>query len=294
MKYLISSFLIVTVLFTYMGCGPKKVTLEDAEARIEALRSQGVPEGEMSKIKVYLYQMKSSKKSSNTGIFRKYQDSMDVALAALETKMGSSLAASKPIIDSLTKLAAERKTALKGRHLKTADSMIVIADSLANNNMPLQAKAKWEHIALLLDTLDVLQKEADSLRSKFVGTWVIEQEAIDSKKYNAVRRKEITLRKDGSLRIHEKKKGKSDDYLKEDWEFISKGKWELFGDLALLDITSEKCTRQNFWKKQKNGTWKLDKLPTYDSTFASELERKDDAIYYKDLKEEYKWFKKTK
>ncbi len=291
MKYLISSLFIITLLFTYMGCGPKKVTLEDAETRIEALRSQGVPEGEMSKIKVYLYQMKSSKKSGNTGIFRKFQDSMDVALVALEERMGNSLAASKPIIDSLSKLAAERKTNLKGRHLKTADSMIVIADSLANNNMPLQAKAKWEHIALLMDTLDQLQKEADSLRSKFVGTWVIEQEAVD-KRYNAVRRKEITFRKDGTLRVLESKHGQSDAYLKEAWKFISNGKWDLFGDLALMSIEKEKCTRQEFWKKTNSGKWKHDKLPTYDSTITDG--RKDDAIYYKDLKEEYKWFSKTK
>lgn len=292
MKYLFSSLLIITILFTYMGCGAKKVTLEDAETRIEALRTQGVPEGEMSRVKVYLYQMKSSKKAGNTGIFRKYQDSMDVALVALEEKMGSALTSVKPVIDSISKLASERKTKLSGRHLKTADSMIVIADSLSKSNMPLQAKAKWEHIALLFDTLDTYQKLADSLRNKFVGTWVIEQEPIE-KKYTAVRRKEITLRKDGSVRIKESKKGISNDYLKEDWEFLSKGKWDLFGDLALIDITGEKCPRQNFWNK-KGGKWVLDKMPTYDSTFTIEDEHKDDAIYYKDLKEEYKWFKATK
>ena len=288
MKKILTILFSATLLITIIGCGPKKITVEDATTRVDALKAKGVPDLELSKVKVYLFKMKNNKAAGNTGKFRKYRDSIQVALDELEGRMGSAIEDSKAAIDSLKTLANTKKANLKGLHIKCADSLLAIADQLIKDTKPLAAKDKLEKISLMLDTLNEMQQIADSLRPKFIGTWVSEQEA-KGKGLNAINRNEVRFKKDGTLYTMQKMKGKSKDYLKEDWEFQSVGTWKLKGSTAYQYITKEKCVRNIFSEKDKNGKWKRTVKPTYDSTYTDGS--KDSYVSYEYLKKEYKYFR---
>ena len=54
-KFIILSFCFI-VFLVIAGCGVSKRALNDAEKRIEALKSKGVPDSSLSRAKVFLYQ----------------------------------------------------------------------------------------------------------------------------------------------------------------------------------------------------------------------------------------------
>lgn len=287
MKKLCSLFAVALVLLLSAGCS-SKISVEEAKAKIEELAAKGVPEEDMQDVRMYLYQMETSKKSGNTGTFRNYQDSLHSALGSFETRMTKLLEESGPVIDSLKKVCEEKKTKLTGLHLKEAEPNVAKIDSLLNANQLLMARARLEKFNLDLDTLMMEQKTADSLREHFVGAWVMEKESED-KRYNVVERTEIHMRPDSTLYIMEKKKGKTSDNTIEDWEFRSTGTWDIKGDVAYHYINKEKCVRHHFHSRNpETGKWKKQSKEPYDSTITNGS--KDRYAVYADLDKDFKKF----
>jgi len=274
----------------FVGCA-KKVSIEEGKAKVQELASKGVPDREMSDIKMYIFQMETAQKTGNNSLFSTYQDSLTAALAAFETKMADILANAGPFMDSLKQACDGKVAQLKGLHLAAAEKGKKPIDSLmAIESQKLYARDRLEAWALELDTLVTLQKLADSLRGEFIGIWVMEKESPD-KRYPRVERNEIHMKKDGTLFIMEGGKGKLDDFSSDDWLFESYGTWDLLGDVAQHYITREKCVRQIFTGKDpQTGKMRTEKKPTYDSTVVKG--KKDRFVAWDELNKEYKRFRK--
>lgn len=272
-----------------VGCA-KKVSVDEGEAKVRELAEKGVPERDMSDLKMYIFQMKTAQKTGNGSMFKIYQDSLTTALAAFEARMADILANAGPFMDSLRRACDAKIALLKGLHLEEAEKGKGPVDSLmAIESQKLYARNRLEAWALDLDTLVTLQKVADSLRGEFVGVWVMEKESPD-KRFKLNERKEIYMNKDGTLMVKEGRKGKLDNVSSEDWAFETYGTWDMIGDVAQFNITREKRVRQIFTgidpKTNKLGT---DSKPPYDSTFAKP---RKDAVIWGELSKDYKRFRK--
>jgi len=273
-----------------VGCA-KKVSVDEGKAKVAELASKGVPDREMSDIKMYIFQMETAQKTGNSSLFRLYQDSLTTALAEFETKMADILANAGPFMDSLKQACDAKVAQLKGLHLAEAEKGKKPVDSLmAIESQKLNARDRLISWSLDLDTLITQQKLADSLRGEFVGIWVMEKESPD-KRYPRVERNEIHMKKDGTLFIMEGSKGKLSDVESEDWLIESYGTWDVLGDVAQHYITREKRVRQIFTGiDPKTGKPRTEKLPPYDSTVAKG--KKDRFASWDALNKEYKRFRK--
>jgi len=271
-----------------VGCS-SKVSLEDGKAKVAELAAKGVPEREMSDIKMYLFQMETAKKTGNGGQFRVYQDSLTRALGGFEAKMSALLEGAGPYMDSVMRACDEKIAGLKGLHLTAAQKSRAPVDSLMKiESRKLDARGRLQDFALEVDTLVVQQRVADSLRGEFVGIWIMEQEPADSR-FKMVERTEIHMKPDGSLYIMEGKKGQVSEDAKEDWLFESRGTWDVMGDVAYHYLTKEKRVRQIFeGVDPKTGSWRKQAQPPYDSTLAKGV--KDRYVAYDELKKDYKRF----
>jgi len=267
-----------------VGCG-SKVSIEEGRAKVEELASRGVPEREMSDLKMYLYQMETGKKTGNSSQFRTYQDSLTRALADFEKKMAVLLEQAGPFMDSVRRACDDKIALLSGLHLEEAEKGKGPVDSLIKiESQKMYARNRLAAWSLELDTLVTLQKLADSLRREFAGKWIMEKTSSDPK-YKLVERTEIVMRPNGALYIMEGKKGQLNDYERQDWLFESNGTWDLMGDVAYHYITKEKRVRQIFEgidpkTKQK----RKEAQPPYDSTFAKGKKLK--TVAWDELKKE--------
>jgi len=264
-----------------VGCG-SKVSVEEGRAKVEELASKGVPEREMSDIKMYLFQMETAKKTGNNSQFKTYQDSLTRALAEFEGKMTAILEQSGPFMDSLRRACDDKIALLKGLHLKAAEKDRNAIDSLMQvESQKMYARNRLEAWSFELDTLVTLQNLADSLRKEFVGKWIMEKASPDPK-YKMVERTEIVMRPNGTLSIMEGRKGKLNDYESEDWLFESSGTWDVMGDVAYHYITKEKRVRQIFEGiDPQTGKRRKEAKPYYDSTITNGA--KDNAMSWDDF-----------
>ena len=251
-----------------VGCG-SKVSVEEGKAKIEELASKGVPEREMSDLKMYLYQMETAKTTGNSSQFKTYQDSLTRALADFEGKMTAILEQAGPFMDSLRRACDDKIAPLKGLHLEAAEKGKGPVDSLMQiESQKMYARNRLVAWSLELDTLAAQQKLADSLRGEFVGKWIMEKASPDPK-HKMVERKEIVMRANGTLSIMEGRKGQINDYESEDWLFESSGTWDVMGDVAYHYITKEKRVRQIFEGiDPQTGKRRKESQPPYDSTVA--------------------------
>ncbi|MDR2728684.1 MAG: hypothetical protein LBB56_06080 [Chitinispirillales bacterium] len=273
-------------IFAVTGCG-SKVSVEEGKAKIEELASKGVPEREMSSLKMYVFQMETAKKTGNSSVFRTYQDSLTRELGSFESKMNALLEQSGPFMDSLRLACTEKMADLKGLHLKEAEKGAAIVDSIMKTNQKLMARSRLEAFALDVDTLVQQQKVADSLRPQFVGRWITESESAD-RQYKLVERTEIHMRNDGTLFIMEGRKGDTGPDSKEHWEFNSTGTWDILGDVAHHYITKEKRVRQEFQFRDQSGKWNKKTEPPYDSAITKGA--KDRYAAWESLNKDYKRF----
>ena len=279
---------LLAACFVLAGCS-NKVSLEEGRAKIAELAAKGVPEREMSTIRMYLHQMETARRVGNGGLFRVYQDSLTRALAAFETKMLALLEESGPFMDSLRRACDGKIAQLRGLHLEAAERGKAAIDSLMEiQSQKILARYRLEAWALDLDTLVMQQRLADSLRSRFIGTWVMEQESADPRRFNVVDRTEIRMRTDGTLLITETKRGRSSDFREDDWEFRSEGTWDLKGDVAHQSVTRERRIRQTIRQRDEAGRWHTHTEPPYDSTFAKG--RKELYISWSALQADYRHF----
>jgi uncharacterized coiled-coil protein SlyX len=280
----LSILVCLVTIATFTGCGVSGKKIEEAEQRIEALEIKGAPDTLLSKAKVFLFNVKGAKKSGNAGQIRKNYDSLLIYLQKAEGDYAADMERFKPYVDSLIVSIEARTEGLSGRHLAVADSLKAVVDSFVAKKWLRQAKEEAEKLDALLPALHEQQETAEKLRSKVRGTWKT-QNVPGDKRFKALETKVFSFNGDGTVKMTEKMKGQTSEYLKEDWHFISNGTWDLKGDTVLIHVTDEKCLKQTFWNKQK-GKWVRDAKPTYDTTYTDDS--KDRWMIYSELKEEFR------
>ncbi|NLG17504.1 MAG: hypothetical protein GX556_09275 [Fibrobacter sp.] len=288
-RFLSCLVLSAAAAFIIAGCGGASGDkLAEIENRIKALSDKGVPDSVLADVKVYLYNVTSAKKNSNAGNARKYTDSMLVAIVDAEKWYDKSMQEFKPYLENLRKNIVERKSALSGLQLKTADSVLSVADSFTNLNWIIQARWKMDKLDSIMPVLEQNEKTAQKLRKQLVGKWgdshwIKPEEAS----YKALNKSIYKFTTDGKFEGSEEMNGQTTDYMKEDWQFLSWGTYDLKGDTIHLFISREKCPRQIFTQLNvKENKWIKNVKPTYDSTITNGS--KDRFIMFDYLKENFK------
>ncbi|MCL2183917.1 MAG: hypothetical protein FWB85_10670 [Chitinispirillia bacterium] len=269
-----------------LGCS-NKVSVEEGRAKIQELSSRGVPERQMSDLKMYLFNMETAQKTGNSKQYNLYRDSLTVALAEFEVKMGEQLKNADEFMKTTMEAADAKMETLKGLHLQEAQRLRAPVDSVRKiESQKLDARNRVEQFGLEIDTLAMEQKTADSLRGEFVGVWVMEKESSDAA-LKMVERTEIHLRADGSLFKMEGRKGQLSADAREDWMFESRGSWDLKGDLVGLYVNKEKRVRQIFEGiDPATGKKRKESQPPYDST----VNRGVEFMAWDELNKDFKRF----
>jgi hypothetical protein len=285
----------LTAIIGITGCSVSQKALEESENRINELRQMGVPDSALSKAKVYVYQAKDAVQRGNTGLANKSYDSTKFYIAQAEALYKESLDKIQPEIASIKSNINSFKTKLSGLQVKKIDSLMVPIDSLLNIKWILNAHTLILDLQARLPSLESDQAKADMLKKTIPGDWVCENitKGQEIKEIHAVEKKIFSLSRDGKAKLIENKKGQSGQYLKEDYEFISWGTWDMLGDTICLFINRFASVRQNFEKLYvENGkkVWKKEPQPTYDSLITDGSQ--DRFITYPDLKEDFKQAKK--
>jgi hypothetical protein len=253
------------MLFT--DCAPGNKKLEQAEAQITQLSQQGVPDSILSSARVFLSEVRNSKRLGNGGLAQTNADSLFATLKRAQAWLTTTTTTVKPYIDSVKKVLTEEKKKLGGLQLKEADSLLGAIDAQVAKNMLPEAKAKILEVAAYMPTLIADEQKSADFRKMLVGTWRGEFEP-EKKGMTAVKKQVINIKKDSSFTMDEAMKGQSSEYLKEDWEFQSNGKWDVKGDTLLLSVLHEKCVRQEY-QRLKDNKWLTDKMKTYDTTITN-------------------------
>ena len=261
------------------GCGGGG-DLDAAEQRIKALEAQGAPDSVLSKPKVFLYNARTAKSMGNSGQLRRNGDSLMIFLEKAEDQMAGSVEMLKPVVDSLRQAIGERMRKLTGIHKGVADELVTVVDSFIEKGWVLQAREKARELDGALVQLLADEEHAQKIRPRIPGYWTGSQ-VWKSGPINAVRQTSYQFKRDGTVRVVDVKKGRSEEYLKEDWKFVSWGKWDLRGDTAFLSIEREKCEKQDFWHL-RDGKWVKESSPTYDTTITDGS--KDMFVTYAHLK----------
>jgi hypothetical protein len=257
---------VIAVVMVPGGCGgQKKIKL--AEARIQALSAKGVPDSVLAGPRVFIFQVNATAKLGQTGIMRRNRDSLMVTLEKAEIWYEETMRRLKPELETQMRSLNERKQGLTGLQLAVADSIAGIVDSFTAINWLLQAKQKADILDGIMAGLINDEALMQKLRPRVIGTWKGEASPED-KKLKAVERRKFIFGADGKLQIEEEMKGQTQEFLREDWKFVSWGRWDMKGDTALLYIEREKCERQTYWTL-KNEAWVKEDKPTYDSTITN-------------------------
>lgn len=289
-KFITFSFCFI-VFIMVIGCGVSKRAIEKAEKRIAALSAKGVPDSSLSRAKVFLYQARDAKERGNAGLAKMSGDSMRILIAQAESMYEDNMNRIKPWLDSQKQLIARETAHLTGFHKKHADSSMAVIDSFIQINWLLQAEAHTKEFVKYLPKLKSDEERAAELRPRIPGTWTCTQvtKHSEDRTVHAVEKKIFTFGKGGDVRLVEKKSGKSTPYFKEDWQFVSKGKYDVKGDTILLLINRFSAVRQNFQdlKKDDKGRkkWVKTSHPTYDSSITDGSQ--DRFITFHDLKTDF-------
>ncbi|MBN1306753.1 MAG: hypothetical protein JXA18_02465 [Chitinispirillaceae bacterium] len=280
----ISALVLLIAASTAIDCGKKGPTIEQ---RISALQEKGVPDSVLADVKLYLYQVNAARKASQSGAMRTYGDSLKKGIVIAEAWYEQAMQANKPIVDRLRKSFVDRKAALSGLHLQDADSLLAIADSLIAKDWLVQARTKLESFDTIMGILVQNEEKAKEIRKKLIGTWKdvheLRPNPDDGYRWKAVETRIFKFGDDGSYEGHEEMHGQTEPYRKEDWKFLSWGKFDLMGDTIYQFITREKCVEQVYhFLDPKTNKWRREDQKTYDSTITDGA--KDRFITFDDLK----------
>lgn len=294
-RWRVLEFISLTAIVSIVACGVSDKFLQQAETRINNLKSMGMPDSALSSIKVFLYQAKDSKQRGHTGAAREAADSLKINLTRAESEYKEIVSQKQSSLNSLRSTINQARNDLNGLALKKVDSLMVPVDSFANMKWYLQAYNLAKDISDRIPEFKENMEKANSLKGKIPGKWVCTQvtKSKENKAIHAVEKKIFTFNRDGSAKLIENKKGQSGPYLKEDWEFISEGKYDLFGDTICLFIDRFASVRQNFkrmYVEDGKKLWKNEPQPTYDSTITDGSQ--DRFITFDDLKEDFKQIRK--
>ena len=262
--------------------------LAEIESRIKTLEEKGVPDSVLANVKVYLYNVNAARKSSNMGNARKYGDSMIIAIDLAEKWYENSMQEFKPYIESLRKTIDQKKSALTGMQLKTADSALALVDSFVNLNWIIQARWKLDKLDSIMPLLQKDEETAQKVRKQIVGKWgdahFIKPEDAN---YKALDKRIYKFTSDGKFEGSEEMNGQTTDYMKEEWQFLSWGSYDVKGDTIFIFVNREKCPKQVFTQLNvRENKWIRNIKPTYDSTITNGS--KDRFVLYDYLKENFK------
>ena len=295
MRKRLAIYALMSLIIGIAGCAPSDRALNNAEKRLATLKSNGVPDSALSPSKVFLYQARESKRKNEAGDARTAAKSLRIELAKAEAMYRDHIAQLKPSVDSLLTIIQAARRNYAGIGLKKFDSLTVMVDSFVKINWLLQADTKAQEIVALIPQFNFDAERAKELRERVPGEWVCltKVKGDNCKDINAVEKKIFTLEKNGKAKFVENKKGQSGPFLKEDWEFVSNGTWDVNGDTVCLFINHFAAVRQMFEKLYIEGgkkNWKKEPQPTYDSAITDGSQ--DRFITFSDLKTDFEQAKK--
>ncbi len=284
-------FSLIALTVYLAGCGVSEKTLNDAQVRIEALQEKGMPDSSLSSARVLLYQARDARERGNRGLAVASTDSMLLLIAQAEEQYTQTMERLKPRIDSLRSVLEEEREGFSGLHRQRFDSTLAAIDSLMAINWLIQAEQTAEDLQERIPRLKSDEKRAREIAPKIRGRWVysdvIKKES--DKTINAVEKKIFTFGPSDSGTYLESKKGKTDQFLKQDWEFRSYGHYGLLGDTIHLFVDRFAIAREIFEELHKRGdkmVWEKKIGETYDSVITDGSQ--DRYITYQDLIADFK------
>jgi len=281
------------------SCGVSDSMLDNADQQLKMLKSKGVPDSVISQPLVHLYQIREAKRKSAWGEAREAAKLLKKELLRAEVYYQHKIANLKPAVDSLKTVIRNTRLNYTGLALKRFDSLSAIVDSFSKIDWLLQSYAKAKEIVGSIATFNADVDRAKKLRDSIPGEWVCTQldKSTENKDVNAVTKKIFTFEKNGKAKFIESKKGQSGPYLREDWQFVSTGTWEVAGDTIHLFVRHFAAVRQQFERLfilegGKKKEWRKEPKPTYDSAITDGSQ--DRFVAYTDLKEDFEQTKKFK
>jgi len=284
---------VVGTAFVLIGCGGgvDDKMLDDAQKRLDLLKSKGVPSDKMSEARVFLDEAKRALEKNNKQPAKKAADSLKVYLAKAEGFYQQEVSSLGPKIADSKKTALKAKEELTGFQARKIDSLISVIDSFVKIDWLLQANTKGEELVKLLPSLKEDEATAAKMKKIIPGEWVFtdRDRSVEDPKVNALTTRTFQLGNDGKAHLIEKKFGQSSPTFKEDWLFESWGTYGYKGDTVMLMIDRFAAKKQMFTRLHMidgKPVWKDEPGPTYDSLIKDGSQ--DRFITYKDLKEDYK------
>jgi hypothetical protein len=291
-KWLGLKIMSLTAIIAITGCGVSQKDIDNAQKRVDELKSLDVPDSILSMAKVYLYATKDAKNLGKSPLANSSYDSLKKHLAVAESFYKEKVSSQLPAIQSFISQIKTAKSEFGGMQAKKVDSLLAVVDSLVTAKMYLQASNLSQQIVASIPQLKQDEEKSKVLRKAIPGEWLCLTEAKDTEK-NFVEKKTFTFARDGKVKLVESKKGKSGPYLKEDYQFDSWGTYDFAGDTIHLLINRFASVRQNFEKLYlENGKkiWKKEPQPTYDSAITDGSQNR--FVTYDDLKIDFKQIKK--
>lgn len=286
--------LCLTALMVAIGCGISPKKLDQAQQRINVLKSKGVPDSGLSEAIVLLYDAKDANQKEDWSRAGKSGKKAMVAIARAEAVYNEKIESLKPETDQLRLEITAASQQLSGLQKKKLDSLAAKIDSFAAMNWMLQAYDRSKTLVNALPRFKIDQDRATELKPRIPGTWtcVDETKSKADPDVNAKETKIFNFKNDGTVNFKHFKKGQSSPLLKEDWEFEQTGTWDVTGDTVELFIQRFNSKRQNFerchvsedlkkkeWKKEPPG-------PVYDSTITDHSQ--DLFVTFTDLEQDFK------
>jgi len=275
------------------SCSVSNKQINNAEARIKKLSQQGVPDSALAVAKVFVYQTRSLKEDGSHGLARNAADSMQFYIAKAEETYKQNMERLTPWIQQERAKINEEIASLTGLNRKHADSIVAVIDSFVQINWLLQAEERIKKFEAYIPQLKFDQSRGEEIRPRVLGTWTMSDITKNDadKSVHAVKEYIFNFKQDGTGSLIQRKKGKSSPLFKEDWEFISYGKYDFKGDTIYLIVNRFETKREDFWEyKTVSGDkkdWVKTSHPIYDSSISDGSQNR--FVLFETLREDYKF-----
>jgi hypothetical protein len=278
-----------------VGCGGgvNEKAFDEAQKRIDALKSKGVPLNRVSEARVFLGQARDDREKKNNAAAKRGLDSALIYIAKAEDFYKQEVANLGPKIDAAKAEAIKTKAELTSYQIRKIDSIVGVVDSLKRMDWLLQADSVAQSLVKLLPFLKEDENKTRKIMNRIPGEWVFTEKAksVEFPIVNALTTKSFKFGdlKSRNVFLLEKKFGYSGGYLHEDWEFQSWGTYGFKGDTIMLEINRFKIAKQMFKRLHKvdgKDVWKEEPQPTYDSVITDGSQNR--TITYEDLTVDFK------
>jgi polyhydroxyalkanoate synthesis regulator phasin len=284
---------VVGTAFVLVGCGGgvSQKVIDDAQARLDQLKSKGVPPEKMTEARVFLDEAKRALEKNNKAPAKKAADSMKVYLEKVENYYKQEVATLGGKIDAARSTGLKAKEELTSFQARKIDSVVAVIDSFKRMDWLLQASARADSLLKMIPFLKEDEAKAARLKKLVPGEWVYTEKAksVEDPKVNAITTKIFSFGSDGKIHLTEKKFGQSSPTFKEDWLFESWGTYGYKGDTVMLEIKRFAAKKQMFTRMHiidGKPVWKDEPGPTYDSAITDGSQ--DRYVTYQDLKDDFK------